>query len=188
MLKKSLFGILVLSSILAAFLLPGCALPPNPLDGGPDPGGQSVDPITIPDSVDPDLAYTTLENDFFDAINVKRTDAAVAAFTARDTALDGLARRYARVGTIDTDPGNLQERIESVGITNNQAASFGFGSPNIPVVASVIATWISQAQALANMTSSSFTKIGIGITTGPAAEGAPGGGTWIHVCILMVKP
>ncbi len=153
--------------------------------GGPGTSGGT--PITLPDAFAQDAAYASLETDFLNEINARRTTASVAVFAARDSALDALARRYARAGAIDT-PQILESRVTSIaGVTNSDAASLGFGGTSV-TVAQAMSVWTSaQVNGLATMTNSAFTKVGIGITTGPAMGGAPGE-TWVHAYVIFVKP
>jgi len=47
--------------------------------------------------------------------------------------------------------------------------------------------WLSETGGAAAMRDTDFTKVGIGIVTGPAPQGMPAG-TWVWVTPLLMKP
>ncbi|MCE1195933.1 hypothetical protein LWX53_05485 [bacterium] len=172
-------AVLVLSAAAIVLAFPGCDLLSGLFGGNKD-----GDPVTIPDSVAANAAYATLENDFITAINKERTDNGALALT-RESSIDGLARRYSSAGKIDTGE-NLYDRIAAAYGSCTDACEFQFSSELTPNVTTAMTAWLSQGGATAAMRSASFTKVGIGIVTGPAPQGMPG--TWIWVTALLVKP
>jgi uncharacterized protein YkwD len=177
--KVSKYAVLVLFAAATIIAFPGCDLIMNLFGGGPD-----GDPVELLDSVDADPAYATLENDFLTAINTERTDHSAAALT-RVSGLDALARRYSKAGTIDTGE-NFYDRIETAYGSCAEACEFQFSGDSTPNVTTAINAWLSEVGGAASMRSTSYTKIGIGIVTGPAPQGMPG--TWIWVTALLMKP
>jgi uncharacterized protein YkwD len=167
--------------VLATLLLfCGCDLLSGLLSGGP-----GNDPVVIPDSVAADGTYTSLENDFIAAVNKVRTDNTVAALT-RESTIDALARRYSSAGKIDTVPANLKNRIKTAYGGCSDAAFFQFSSSGTPSVTTAMNSWLGQTGGTTTMRGATFTKVGIGIVSGPAPAGSPG--TWIWVTILLAKP
>ena len=155
--------------------------------GVDNPGGSSGEFIDIPDSVADETTYDSMENDFFIAINKERTDNAVAAFPSRDTNLEAMARRYARVNKVDDYPGNLPKRIATTAFGSCSDAAFFLFSGTSIAVNDAMTRWLSETAGTAAMRNSGFTKIGIGMTTCPATGGAPGS-TWYSVVVLLAKP
>jgi hypothetical protein len=184
--SKRVLKVFAVSAIFLTLLLTGCDQIMSLL-GGDNPGGSSGDFIDIPDSVADETTYDITENDFFIAINKERTDNSVAAFPSRDTNLEALARRYARVNKVDDSPGNLPKRIATTPFGScSDAAFFVFSGTSI-AVNDAMTLWLSQTGGTAAMRNSGFTKIGIGMTTCPATGGAPGS-TWYSAVVLLAKP
>ncbi|MCX7026008.1 MAG: hypothetical protein NT061_00660 [Spirochaetes bacterium] len=100
--------------------------------------------------------------------------------------IDVLARRYSSAGKIDTTPTNLKDRIKEAYGSCSDAAYFQFSSSGTPSVTTAMSGWLAQTSGTTTMHSVTFTKIGIGIVSGPAPTGIPG--TWIWVTVLLVKP
>ena len=174
---KHVVFILSAAAIILAF--PGCDLLSGLMGGNPMGG-----PATIPDSVAANPTYASLENDFITAINKERTDHGAAAL-ARASGIDALARRYSSAGKIDVG-NNLYSRIAAAYGSCADAAEFQFSGETTPNVTTAMNAWLGQGGGAAAMRSASFTKIGIGIVTGPAPQGMSG--TWIWVTALLVKP
>ena len=177
--KVSKYAVLVLFATMTILAFPGCDLIMNLFGGGPD-----GDPVELLDSVDADPAYAALENDFLTAINTERTDHSAAALT-RVSSLDALARRYSKAGTIDVGD-NLYDRIETAYGSCAEACEFQFSSDSAPNVTTAITAWLSETGGAASMRDTDFTKVGIGIVTGPAPQGMPG--TLVWVTALLMKP
>lgn len=176
-------AIIAISILFLALAFSGCDLLMNLIGGGP-----SVDPITIPDSVDADPAYASLESDFLTAINNDRTSASVATFASTDPDLDALARRYAKVGACDTYPENLKNRVALAIGSCSDAAFFLGGSTTLSnYVSTLMSAWLAQPNGASTMRNAGFTKIGIGMTVGTQAGLAPGD-TWHSVVVLLAKP
>ncbi|HEY9053768.1 MAG TPA: hypothetical protein VIO60_03005 [Rectinemataceae bacterium] len=168
-------------ALCAILLLSGCDLIMGLFGGGND-----QDPIAIPDSESANPAYSGLETDVFDAVNADRTDHSAAAFASRDSSLDALARRYAKVGACDTVPKNLEDRVKSVLGSCSEAAYFLFSSMNAPSANTMMTSWLSNTGGQIAMRNAAFTKIGIGIVDGAGPNGVPG--TYVNTIVLLAKP
>ena len=196
MTRKFLKGAAIVVSVLfLAASFSGCDMLTGLLGGGGSGGsggggggGGGGDPIAIPDSVAADPAYAAYEGDFLVKINKERSDNLKPTFASRDANLDALARRYAKVGAVDTVAANLKSRVATAIGSCSEAAFFSGGSTTLgSYVDTLMAAWLAGPGGTTTMRSTSFTKIGIGMVVGANAAILPGE-TWHSVVVLLAKP
>jgi hypothetical protein len=156
----------------------------NPAGGGPDggPGGGTDSPITLPDSVDPNLAYASYEIEIFNAINDLR---AGSEFESRDLELDALARRYAQICKVDT-VANLTQRVKEANGSCTDA-SFVIGGSNT-LDSSYVSIIVIDGDNTP-LKNTNFTQIGIGMAEG-VGEFKPGPPEekWHSAVVILAKP
>jgi uncharacterized protein YkwD len=125
----------------------------------------------------------------FCLLNEQRADHGLRAFSesttldraADDYAADMVKRRF--FDHVSPGGGTMMDRIKAAGWSPSGSWSAGeniaWGSGSLATPASIVNGWMHSAGHRANILSSSFSQIGIGIAAGAPQGGIRGGGTYV---------